>query len=174
MGNGNPIAQDAESPPKLSYWHVWADEDGVTHQTRCEISNFTMQSMGGRAAPQWNAPVFEGKTSILFCVLPVGWVGDWHENPKPQWIVPLSGSWFVETTDGVRVEMGPGEFSFGGDQNAKEDAQGRTGHRSGTVGDAPAAMVVVQLEDPALVGARPGSFKRGVFKLGGSKPASSR
>lgn len=118
-----------------------------------------MQSMGGRAAPQWNAPVFDGNARILFCVLPVGWIGDWHENPKPQWIVPLSGRWFVETMDETRVEMGPGEFSFGGDQNAREDAQGRIGHRSGTVGDTPCALMVVQLEDRDLVGARPGTFK---------------
>ena len=47
------------------------------------------------------------------------------------------GRWFVETTDGTRVEMGPGEISFGGDQNARPDSAGRQGHRSGTVGDAP-------------------------------------
>jgi putative membrane protein len=79
----------------------------------------------------------------------VGWVGEWHENPKPQWIVPLSGRWFVETMDGKRVEMGPGEVSFGGDQNTKPDAQGRRGHRSGTVGDQPSINMIVQLEkDP--------------------------
>ena len=159
--SGNITSQEGTSPPKLSYWHVWADDEGVTHQTRSEISNFAMKSMGGLAAPQWNAPVFEGKTSILFCVLPVGWVGDWHENPKPQWIVPLSGRWFVETMDGMRVEMGPGEFSFGGDQNAKEDARGRIGHRSGTVGDAPATLMVVQLEGDEWRGLKPGCFDKG-------------
>ena len=83
-------------------------------------------------------------------VQPVGWVGEWHENPKPQWIVPLSGRWFVETMDGKRVEMGPGELSFGGDQNCKPDAQGRKGHRSGTVGNQPSVNLIVQLEkDPA-------------------------
>jgi hypothetical protein len=138
---------------------VWTDHAGVTHQTRCALSGFEMQSMGGKAAPQWNDHVFSGKANILCCVLPVGWVGDWHENPKPQWIAPLSGRWFVETMDGMRVEMGPGELSFGGDQNAKADAQGRVGHRSGTVGDEPATLMVVQLDDPSLIGAKPGAFK---------------
>lgn len=148
----------SNGPPKLAYWHVWTDDDGVTHQTRCELSHFVMQSMGGKAAPQWNDHVLTGKSSVLFCVLPVGWIGDWHENPKPQWIVPLSGRWFVETMDGTRVEMGPGELSFGGDQNAKADAQGRLGHRSGTVGSEPARLMLVQLDDPAWIGARPGAF----------------
>lgn len=148
-----------DTAPELPYWHVWTDDDGMTHQTRCALSGFELQSMGGKAALQWNDRVFAGRSDVLFCVLPVGWVGEWHENPKPQWIVPLSGRWFVETMDGTRVEMGPGELSFGGDQNAKEDAQGRLGHRSGTVGGEPATLMVVQLEDPSFIGARPGAFK---------------
>lgn len=147
------------SAPTLPYWHVWTGDDGVTHQTECALSGFAMQSMGGQAAPQWNLPIFEGKTNILFCVLPVGWIGEWHENPKPQWIVPLSGRWFVETMDGVRVEMGAGDLSFGGDQKSKQDSKGRLGHRSGTVGDEAAILMVVQLEDPAMIAARPGAFK---------------
>ncbi len=83
---------------------------------------------------------------MVVLVLPVGWVGEWHENPKPQWIIPLSGRWFVETMDGKRVEMGAGEVSFGGDQNTKPDAQGRKGHRSGTVGNQAAVTMLVQLE----------------------------
>ncbi len=95
----------------------------------------------------------------MVCTLPVGWVGEWHENPKPQWIIPLSGCWFVETMDGVRVEMGAGEISFGADQHSKPDAEGRRGHKSGTVSKAPASLMLVQLEDPRFVAARPGIFK---------------
>ena len=50
-GDERPIESAA---PKLLYWHVWADHVGATHQTRCQLSAFHMQSMGGRAAPQWN------------------------------------------------------------------------------------------------------------------------
>lgn len=82
--------------PTIHYWRIWADADGVSHQTRCEFTDFERQSMG-RAAPQWNQQHAHGEATILFTVLPVGWVGDWHENPKPQWIVPLSGRWFVES-----------------------------------------------------------------------------
>ncbi len=63
----------------------------------------------------------------MFTVQPVGWVGDWHENPAPQWIVPLSGRWWVEAMDGTRVEMGAGEFSFGEDQGCTKDAEGPQG-----------------------------------------------
>jgi hypothetical protein len=52
----------------------------------------------------------------------------------------------VESRDGKRVEMGPGEASFGHDQQTKLDAQGRRGHRSGTVGNEPSVTMMVQLE----------------------------
>ena len=146
------------SKPKTEYWHVWTDEEGATHQTRCELTNFEQESMGDGADPQWNNRLFSGNTEVLFTVQPVGWVGEWHENPKPQWIVPLSGKWFVETTDGTRVEMGPGEVSFGGDQNTKPNAKGQKGHLSGTVGDEPARLMVIQLKDEEWIGAKPGDF----------------
>lgn len=146
------------SKPTIAYWHVWTDENGVSHQTRCELTNFEKKSMGGNADPQWNDLVLTDDATILYTVQPVGWVGDWHENPKPQWIVPLSGRWFVETMDGTRVEMGPGELSFGGDQNTKPDQQGHQGHLSGTIGDEPALLMVVQLNNEKWIAAQPGDF----------------
>lgn len=149
----------ATDPPKLPYWHVWADDRGVTHQTRCELTAFELASVGGKATPQWNDHLLTGKTSIQFSVLPVGWSGDWHKNPEPQWIAVMSGRWFVETMDGTRIEMGPGQVSFGGDQNAKPDPQGRVGHRSGTLGREPCALMIVQLDPMSWAGAMPGDFK---------------
>ncbi|MGH8397440.1 MAG: cupin domain-containing protein [Gammaproteobacteria bacterium] len=131
--------------PELQYWHLWTDERGTSHQTRCSLTEFELQSMGG-AAPQWNDQLDQRPTNVLFSVLPVGWIGDWHENPKPQWIVPLSGRWFVESMDGTRMELGVGDLSFGGDQGCTSDAQGHRGHRSGTVGDQPAVLLIVQLD----------------------------
>jgi hypothetical protein len=58
--------------------------------------------------------------TVIITVLPVGWTGPRHENPKLQWIIPLSGRWFVEMLDGKRTEMGPGDVSFGEDQNSKD------------------------------------------------------
>jgi len=84
--------------------------------------------------------------TVMMTVLPIGWTGEWHENPKPQWILPLSGRWFVESMDGQRVEMGPGEISFGADQNARE-VSGRKGHLSGVVGDEPAVLLLIQFEN---------------------------
>ena len=135
--------------PSVAYWHVWTDADGVSHQNRCHMDEFVLQSIQPPAEPQWQGRRIQGPMTTLISVLPVGWIGQWHENPRPQWIIPLSGRWFVETMDGTRVEMGPGEISFGADQGCRERA-GRRGHLSGTVGAAPAVLMIVQLEDTQL------------------------
>jgi hypothetical protein len=132
--------------PTVHYWNLWTDADGVSHQTRCAMTQFDLKSIKPPADPQWQGARLSGKMTTLVTVLPVGWIGTWHENPKPQWIVPLSGRWFVEAMDGTRVEMGAGELSFGGDQNCRE-AGGKLGHRSGTMGDEPAVLMVIQFDD---------------------------
>jgi hypothetical protein len=133
--------------PTISYWHLWTDADGISRLTQCTMTEFELKSMNAPADPQWQGMSFTGKMTTMVTVQPVGWIGTWHENPKPQWIVPLSGHWFVEATmDGKRIEMGPGEISFGGDQNCRE-IDGKRGHRSGTLGEVPAVLMVVQLEE---------------------------
>lgn len=39
--------------PEIPYWHLWTDGDGVSHQTRCTLTEFELKRAGG-AAPQWN------------------------------------------------------------------------------------------------------------------------
>ncbi|KMO38714.1 cupin [Methylobacterium variabile] len=138
--------------PTIPYWHLWADADGISHQTRCAFTEFEEKSMSPPAPPQWQGQKTHDGATVFVTVQPVGWEGDWHPNPKPQWIVPLSGRWFVESMDGTRVEMGPGEISFGEDQNVRE-VDGRKGHRSGTVGDEPAVLMIIQYDKPPTTGA---------------------
>lgn len=144
-------SDDRSVSPTIDYWHVWTDQDGVSHQSRRQIQDFKLLSIAPPASPQWLGQLKQEGATLSFTVLPVGWTGTWHENPKPQWIIPLSGCWFVETMDGQRVEMGAGEISFGADQNTQADAQGRKGHLSGTVGNEPAVLIIVQFEEtPSL------------------------
>jgi hypothetical protein len=143
----------AAEPPTVHYWHIWTDDEGGTHQRRCTLRNFDLKSMKPQASPQWQDRLKTGRATVIVTVQPVGWRGTWHEDPKPQWIVPLSGRWFVETTDGKRTEMGPGELSFGEDKSTRADARGHKGHLSGTVGGEPAVLMVVQLEGAPTVNA---------------------
>lgn len=147
-----PLAHAATAlPPSepFAYWDVWVDPAGGTHQTRCVIAGFKPFPLGKGVEDIYVDKTTQKPTSIWIAQFPKGWVGAWHENPKPQWVVPLSGRWYVETTDGHRVEMGPGDASFGGDQGSKPDAKGHVGHLSGTIGDAPITLMFVQGPVPA-------------------------
>ncbi len=147
---------EAAPKPKMPYWHVYVDDEGMSRQQRFELSDFTLKGIDPTVEPQWNDKMDPSKAGVTFTVLPVGWVGDWHENPKPQWIAILTGRWFVETMDGHRVEMGPGELMMGEDQNTKE-RDGRKGHKSGTVGSEPCTMIVTGLDVTPTVN-KPGRF----------------
>ena len=135
----------SDETPTVPYWHLYTDEAGISRHRRCAMTRFALGSMQPPAAPQWQGQKHHDGMTVMVTVQPVGWEGIWHENPVPQWIIPLSGRWFVEAMDGSRVEMGPGEISFGEDQGCRPQ-DGRRGHRSGTLGDAPAVLMVVQFD----------------------------
>ena len=149
------IIDEAEPTQPLLYagcafWEVYVDEFGVSHQRRRTVEG-TVDILGD-TLQLWRSPVINiGNSDTVFITLAPGIIYDWHENPRPQWIVPLHGRWFVETMDGERVEMGPGELSFGGDQNciAAED-DGRIGHLSGAIDDIPCTLMLIQMAEPPL------------------------
>jgi len=142
--NVDPQETSATGPrPSVPFWHLWVDAQGVSHQALCRLTNYSLAGVGA-AAPQWNNKQPTHLSTVVFTVQPVGWAGDWHENPAPQWIVVLSGHWWIESMDGTRIDQGPGEVSFGEDQGCLADNHGRKGHRSGTIGDEPAVLMTVQ------------------------------
>ena len=142
------MRSEARVRGRQSYVHVWASSDGKTHIARCSFTNYTSIPFAPPAAPEWvNKAVDQKPKKINYVVQPVGWTGSWHRNPAPQWVVPISGSWYVNTTDGDSIVLGPGEISFGEDQRAfPEKEGGRVGHFSGTTGPIPNSNMVVQLD----------------------------
>jgi hypothetical protein len=55
------------------------------------ISRISFTTASRPAQPQWQGHGTRAEVTMMMTVLPVGWIGEWHENPKPQWILPLSG-----------------------------------------------------------------------------------
>ena len=48
LTGGEQVAAPSDrSAPKLAYWHVWTDADGVSRQTRCELDHLVPLEMGG-------------------------------------------------------------------------------------------------------------------------------
>jgi len=145
--------------PKLTFPIVYTNANGTSTIGEASLSDFQEESMGGDADPQFNLRQFKGNVEIVFAQLPANWTGEWHENPKPQWIIPLSGGWWVETQDGKRIELRKGDISFGADQNTEKNKDGNKGHRSGSLDGKPCYMMIVQLLDESWVGATPENFE---------------
>jgi len=150
-GAASTATPQAPTPQPLHYWHVWVDSKGTSHQSRCEFKDLAPLSLGKGVEPIFTDRLPDAPAHVVIAQFPKGWVGKWHENPEPQWIIPLSGRWFVETMDGHRVEMGPGDASLGEDQGSKPNNAGHFGHLSGTLGDAPITLMFVQLDHKVLL-----------------------
>ena len=130
--------------PSIPYWRVWVDANGTSRQTRHQLGGHQFTGFAKGADPLWSACHGSDADNVITLVLPAGGIYDWHENPRPQWIIPLSGAWAVETMDGLIVTMGAGELSFGGDQGSRD---GR-GHRSWTMGSKEAVLLLIQVGQP--------------------------
>ena len=46
-------AVSSDPKPAISYWHLWTDADGVSHQSRCTMTEFEKAAIAPQAAPQW-------------------------------------------------------------------------------------------------------------------------
>ena len=140
-------AAAAPAPPTLGYWDNWTDAAGMSHLTRCAMRRFALKSASPPATPEWQDRQPAAAHAVQFHVEPPGWDGGWHENPAVQWIVPLSGIWFVQAMDGSRIAVGPGDMVVGEDGGARTDAQGHRGHLSRNPGTVPVSLMIVQLAD---------------------------
>jgi hypothetical protein len=146
------MAETNKTSPNVPFLSMWTTPDGLSSIGPSELRNFVQGSVGGKASPLWMKEMPGRVEKVLFNVMEVGWEGEWHESPKPQWIVPLSGRWFIETQDGTRVEMGPGEIHWGQDLDTR-DVDGNIGHRSGQVGPDACVQLMVQFAEPHNAGA---------------------
>jgi hypothetical protein len=131
---------DPAMPPALRYIRMFTDDAGESALAPATLGGFALQTLGGAAAAMWMQRLPGIPVEVWFTVLPVGWIGEWHESPGPQWVTALSGRWWIETADGRRVEMGPGEIHWGEDQGTTS----KRGHRSGQIGDLPCVQLMVR------------------------------
>lgn len=148
---GQTGASAEQAPPVVTYWHDWADGNGVSHLTSCNLTNFVLEAMAPPAEPEWINKQDPGNATVLTIVQPPHWKGTWHKETKLLWVVTLRGKWFIEAMDGTRVELGPGDVFLAEDWETKPDAESRVGHRSGNIGDDPVVLMVVLLETPPTV-----------------------
>lgn len=145
------------APQPQWYWHLWTDENGVSRQEKCAINSFELGLLGPGDTPQFSRNLFDNGNAFM-TILPVGWKADWHENHIPKLICVLQGAWSVESMDGHRVVVSAGEFCFGGDQGCIKTPDGKFGHLSAQIGDEPSLHLIIQRNDDAWRGVKPGYF----------------
>lgn len=133
--------------PKVAFIHVTLDAKGHTVTHHCTVSSFAeVHPIKGSPAIWTSADNFHPVSQAVWVMAP-DWRGGWHTNPQRQLVVPISGSWWVETQDGVRTVMGPGDLYLGDDVGGLPDDAGRLGHDSGTVGDEPVVLLMIPVSD---------------------------
>ena len=135
----------AADAPSVPFLEMLTRSDGLSSIRESWLSGFVKQSVSGDSTPIWMRQFPGTVKAVWFNILPVGWIGDWHPSPALQWVVPMSGRWFIETQDGIRVEMGPGEIHWGADLSGGV-VNGSKGHRSGQIGESPCVQLMVQFE----------------------------
>ncbi|NIK93254.1 hypothetical protein GZ212_13915 [Mangrovimonas sp. CR14] len=122
---------------KLKYTKLYADKEGETHFKEEE---FIMNSKdySPPAPPVWVAPRTRatGSTVVAF---PIGWYGDFHPAPKPQWMMILKGSMEVEVSDGEKRTFLAGSIAFLDDLGSK-------GHISRSIGNEVSIVSVTEVE----------------------------
>jgi hypothetical protein len=134
---------DPSDAPRMPFWHMTNTDEGRSMIVQQVLAGFRQRSVSGDTAAIWMREFSGTVKAVWFNILPLGWVGEWHPSPSLQWVVPLSGRWFVETQDGKRVEMGPGDIHWGADIESELEPS-QVGHRSGQIGDVPCVQLMVQ------------------------------
>ena len=111
------------------------------------MTRFELKSMQPPAAPQWQGEKTSGAMTMMVTVQPVGWIGDMARKSETAMDHAAVGP-LVRRIDGWHARR---DGRRGNSRSAAiriaARADGRRGHRSGTVGDAPAVLMVIQFDD---------------------------
>lgn len=128
--------QNASVAPTIPYVNVWEDEFGETHMSVCELDGFIPQSFSS-SGQQYVSTNDMPTKRYVFNISPITYFGDFHSAPSLQWVVTISGSWYVRTSDGSIVNLPAGSILFNSDVNATK------GHQSGVSKNYDSASVIV-------------------------------
>jgi len=111
---------------------IYTGSDGESHFEDIEIP---LQDRGdiGKLSQLQKA------TGIIFRETGPDYDYDWHNAPRRQYVIMLSGEVELEVGDGTTRRLGPGDILLA------EDTTGR-GHRSRTVNNQPRRSVFVTLD----------------------------
>ena len=120
-----------------NYVRIYTGDDGLSHMEEVALpfEPFTdKEGAHGQGTPM------EAATGITFRVSPQGYFLDWHNAPRRQYVVTLTGQVEIEASDGTVKRMGPGDILLA------EDVTGR-GHTTRVIGEEPRFYVIIPLAE---------------------------
>jgi hypothetical protein len=138
-----PLVRGADAPDAvlpLTYTHVYADSAGVSH-FREESFDFRSNRPSG---PLSHA-LATGPGAMLLRLKP-GAVEDWHNAPRPWYLIVVQGMSEVTTSDGEKRRFGLGSIVLLDDTTGK-------GHQTRAVGTVDHITAVVPIADAPAVAA---------------------
>jgi hypothetical protein len=144
-----PSAPTQDKASLKSYYQLVVDEEGETSVLKRDFKD--VQEVGYSNTPQLLTKVpssFATPTNVIFTALQGE--NPWHHCPTPQLVTCLRGGWYVKTTDGIRVDLLPGDVIYQ-DNTADHPAARKDSHAamhySGSLNnDEPCDQMIVQLE----------------------------
>jgi hypothetical protein len=114
----------------MRYIRIYTGPDDLSHIEDVDVE--LHQDPDAERSTLW------GAQSLFMTRTPVDYDLDWHQAPRRQFVITLSGEWEVETSDGTVRRLGPGDILLA------EDTTGK-GHRTRTIGGKERTSVSVPL-----------------------------
>ena len=111
----------------------YTGEDGQSH---FEDITLSFEGYGGGR----ERTLLQSGTGILFAQWPAGFFLEWHNAPRRQYVIILSGQIEIGVGDGTALQLGPGDVAL------EEDLTGQ-GHTVRVLGDQPVLFAVVPLAE---------------------------
>jgi quercetin dioxygenase-like cupin family protein len=122
----NTSATKPAAVPTLSYLHLYADAQGVSHFKIDKLVSRTLSAEG--LAEPLNTYQFAGAESATLVWLKRGAVEDWHRAPRRQFLLGVQGVAEVTAGDGAVKRVTPGTIMLMDDTSGK-------GHITKSVGN---------------------------------------
>ncbi|MCH8744674.1 MAG: hypothetical protein IIB31_03380 [Chloroflexi bacterium] len=112
----------------MAIFRLYTGSDGLSHMEELDLSN------------QPDLTNLHDAKHIVFRSAEPGRFSDWHNAPRRQYIITLSGEAEIGLRDGTIQHIGAG------DVNLAEDIEG-SGHTTRVVGNVPRVTATIHLED---------------------------
>jgi len=116
----------------MRLFRLYSGSDGQSH-----LEEIALSFSPGQFAEQ--SPM-QPAAGISFSRMTPGMFVDWHNAPRRQYVITLTGGVEIGLGDGSRHQFGPGEGILA------EDLTGQ-GHTTRAIGKEPRTMIIVPLAD---------------------------